>query len=146
VAAGAATVVVAAGGVAVWQAGETHTVRGTSPGVEPGGKTLIGKPIRPGTKLPSSVAIANFTVQLADSKPHHAKVTCPPGMISQGLAEPRTQDGKSALRRLRMYNISDRDADLLRRERGRRTAVIDYAAKPLTTPVVISVGTMCKRR
>jgi hypothetical protein len=45
-----------------------------------------------------------------------------------------------------MYNISDRDADLLRRERGRRTAVIDYAAKPLTTPVVISVGTMCKRR
>jgi RNA polymerase sigma factor (sigma-70 family) len=146
VAAGAATVVVAAGGVAVWQAGETHTVRGASPGVEAGGKTLIGKPIRPGTKLPTSVAIANFTVQLADGKPHHAKVTCPPGMESHGLAEPRTQDGKSALRHLRMYNLSDRDTDLLERDRGRRTAVIDYAAKPVTTPIVISVGTLCRRR
>ena len=146
VAAGAATVVVAAGGVAVWQAGETHTVRGTSPGVEAGGKTLIGKPIRPGTKLPTSAAIANFTVQLSDSAVHHAKVTCPPGMISHGLAQPRTQDGKAALSTLRMYNLALRDVQLLRRGTGRRTAGVDYAAKRSTQPVVISVGVLCKRR
>jgi hypothetical protein len=146
VAAGGAALVVAAGGVAVWQAGETHTVRGTSPGVEAGGKTLIGKPIRPGTKLPASVAIASLTVEIGDGEVHHAKVTCPPGMRSNGLAQPRTQDGKVALGNLRMYNLSDRDADLLRRGTGRRTAVIDYRSKTLATPVVISVGTLCKRR
>src|SRR4051794_1552852 len=73
VAAGAASVMVAAGGVAVWQAGETHTVRGSSPGVEAGGKTLIGKPIRPGTRLPSDVAIASLTVEAGDGLLHHAK-------------------------------------------------------------------------
>jgi RNA polymerase sigma factor (sigma-70 family) len=146
VVAGSAAVVVAAGGVAVWQAGEHHVVRGASPGVEAGGKTLIGKPIRAGTKLPSSVAIASLTVELGDGKVHHAKVTCPPGMHSNGLAQPRTQDGKVALGDLRMYNLSDRDTDLLRRDTGRRTAVIDYKAKKLATPVVISVGTLCKRR
>ena len=52
----------------MWQAGEHHIVRGTSPGVEAGGKMLIGKPIRPGTKLPSTVAIANLTVQLGDER------------------------------------------------------------------------------
>jgi hypothetical protein len=44
-----------------------------------------------------------------------------------------------------MYNLSDRDVDLLRRNTGRRTAVIDYKAKPLPAPLVISVGTLCKR-
>jgi RNA polymerase sigma factor (sigma-70 family) len=146
VAATTAVVAAAAGGVAVWQAGETHTVRGTSPGVEAGGKTLIGKPIRPGTKLPASVAIANLTVRIGDGAVHHAKVTCPPGMISNGLAQPRTQDGKEALGNLRMYNLSDRDTTLLERRTGRRTAVIDYRSKKLATPLVISVGTLCKRR
>jgi hypothetical protein len=138
--------VLAAGGVAAWQAGEHHVLRGTSPGVEAGGKVLIGKPIRPGTKLPSSVAIASLTVELGDQQVHHAKVTCPPGMRSNGLAQPRTQDGKVATGNLRMYNLSDRDIDLLERGTGRRTAVIDYKAKPLPTPLVISVGTLCKRR
>jgi predicted transcriptional regulator len=146
VAATTAVVAVAAGGVAVWQAGETHTVRGTSPGVEAGGKTLIGKPIRPGTKLPASVAIANLTVRLDDTAPHHAKVTCPPGMHSNGLSQPRTQDGKVATSRLRMYQLSDRDVDLLERDTGRRTAVVDYAAKKPAPGTVISVGTLCKRR
>ena len=62
------------------------------------------------------------------------------------LVEPRTQDGKAALANLRMYNLSDRDTDLLRRNTGRRTAVIDYRSKQLATPLVISVGTLCKRR
>jgi RNA polymerase sigma factor (sigma-70 family) len=146
VAAGGAVAVLAAGGVVAWQAGEHHVVRGTSPGVEAGGSALIGKPVRPGTKLPASVAIANLTVQLGDGQVHHAKVSCPPGMHSNGLAQPRTQDGKVALGDLRMYNLSDRDVDLLRRNTGRRTAVIDYKAKQLATPVVISVGTLCKRR
>jgi RNA polymerase sigma factor (sigma-70 family) len=146
VAATTAVVAVAAGGVAVWQAGETHTVRGTSPGVEAGGKTLIGKPIRPGTKLPANVAIANLTVRLDDTARHHAKVTCPPGMHSNGLSQPRTQDGKEALGQLRMYNLSDRDVDLLERNTGRRTAVVDYAAKRPASGTVISVGTLCKRR
>ncbi|MDA0165917.1 RNA polymerase sigma factor [Solirubrobacter ginsenosidimutans] len=146
VAAGGAVAVLAAGGVAAWQAGEHHVVRGTSPGVEAGGKVLIGKPIRPGTKLPSTVAIASLTVELGDRQVHHAKVTCPPGMRSNGLAQPRTQDGKVATANLRMYNLSDRDIDLLERGTGRRTAVIDYKAKQLPAPLVISVGTLCKRR
>jgi RNA polymerase sigma factor (sigma-70 family) len=145
VAAGSAALVVAAGSVAAWQAGEHHVVRGTSPGVEAGGKVLIGKPIRPGTKLPASVAIASLTVSLGDGLLHHAKVTCPPGMRSNGLAQPRLQDGKVATGMLRMYNLSGRDVDLLRRNTGRRTAVIDYKAKQLPTPLVISVGTLCKR-
>jgi RNA polymerase sigma factor (sigma-70 family) len=146
VAAGAATVVVAAGGVAVWQAGEHHVVRGSSPGVEAGGKTLIGKPIRPGTKLPADVAIANLTVALADGDRHQVTVTCPAGMIASGLAEPRTQAGRSALRDLRMYQYSAHDMDLLEAGKGRRTAVIRYSARKLPTPLVISVGTLCKRR
>jgi hypothetical protein len=146
VAAGAATVVVAAGGVAAWQAGEQHVVRGESPGVEPGGKQLIGKPIRPGTRLPANVAIANLTVTLGDGRRHQAEVVCPPGMIAAGLAEPRRQDGRSALHDLRMYQYSERDMELLDRGSGRRAAVIRYASEPLTAPLVVSVGTMCKRR
>jgi len=146
VAAGGAALVVAAGGVAVWQAGEHHVVTGTSPGAEVGGKALIGKPIRPGTTLPADAAIANFTVELGDGQRHQAKVTCPPGMDSNGLAQPRTQDGKAAIGRLRMYQLSDRDMDLLEAGTGRRTAVIRYSARKLPTPLVISVGTLCKRR
>jgi RNA polymerase sigma factor (sigma-70 family) len=145
VAAGAATVVVAAGGVAVWQAGEHHVVRGSSPGVEAGGKTLVGKPIRSGTKLPASVAIANLTVELADGDRHQVTVSCPAGMIAAGLAEPRTQDGRSALRELRMYQYADRDMDLLEAKSGRRAPVIRYRAKTPAPGTVISVGTLCKR-
>jgi RNA polymerase sigma factor (sigma-70 family) len=145
VAAGAATVVVAAGGVAVWQAGEHHVVRGSSPGVEAGGKTLVGKPIRSHTKLPASVAIANLTVELADGERHQVTVSCPAGMIAAGLAEPRTQDGRSALRELRMYQYADRDMDLLEAKSGRRAPVIRYRAKTPAPGTVISVGTLCKR-
>jgi hypothetical protein len=67
-------------------------------------------------------------------------------MHSNGLSQPRTQDGKEALGQLRMYNLSDRDVDLLERNTGRRTAVIDYAAKRPASGTVISVGTLCKRR
>jgi hypothetical protein len=67
-------------------------------------------------------------------------------MIAAGLAEPRAQDGKSALRDLRMYQYSDRDMDLLEAKSGRRTAVIRYRAKTPAPGTVISVGTLCKRR
>jgi RNA polymerase sigma factor (sigma-70 family) len=144
VAAGGAVAVIAAGGV--WAAGEHHVIRGSSPGVEAGGKALIGKPIRAGTKLPANVAIASLTVELTGRERRTARVKCPPGTHAAGLAQPRAQDGKVALGKLRMYQYSNRDMDLLERDRGRRTAVIRYAAKRLDAPVVISVGTICKRR
>jgi hypothetical protein len=143
--------VIAAGGVTLWQAGEHHVVRGVSPGVETGGKALIGKPIRPGTKLPSNFAIANVTVELPAHqrtfKALHARVTCPPGMTGEGLAIPRTQDGKPAEKYLRMYQTSRADWKYWRRTgRRRRTTQIDYSVTRLDTPVVISVGMLCKRR
>jgi hypothetical protein len=67
-------------------------------------------------------------------------------MVSNGLAQPRLQDGKVATGRLRMYQLSDRDMDLLEAGKGRRTAVIRYSARKLPTPLVISVGTLCERR
>ena len=45
--------VLAAGGAGVWVAGQRETIRDVSPAAEGGGKALIGKPIRAGTKLPA---------------------------------------------------------------------------------------------
>jgi RNA polymerase sigma factor (sigma-70 family) len=146
VAAGGAAVVVAAGGVAAWRANEHRVIRDVSPGMEAGGRSLIGKPIRPGTRLPPSAAIANVTVALGDGARHQARPACPAGMVAHGLAIPRTQDGKEAIGFLRMYQLSDRDADLLGRDRGRRRPVVRYQGKALGSPLVISVGTLCKRR
>jgi hypothetical protein len=150
VAAGGAAAVLAAGGATYWAAGRHEVIRGKSPAVEAGGKALIGKPIRPGTKLPASVAIATLTVELPASqhkfKALHARVTCPAGMLGEGLAIPRTQDGKNAGKHLRMYQTSRADYKYWRRTGlGRRTTQIDYAAKELNAPVVISVGMLCKR-
>jgi RNA polymerase sigma factor (sigma-70 family) len=150
VAAGGAVAVLAAGGATYWAAGQHEVVRGTSPGVEAGGKQLIGKPIRPGTKLPANVAIAKLTVELPAGqhkfKALHARVTCPAGMRGEGLAIPRTQDGKSAERNLRMYQTSRADYRYWQRTGlGRRTTQIDYAVRELKAPVVISVGMLCKR-
>jgi RNA polymerase sigma factor (sigma-70 family) len=151
VAVGGAAAVIAAGGATYWVAGQQKVIRDKSPTVEAGGKALIGKPIRPGTKLPSNVAIATLTVQLPANqikfKALHARVTCPAGMLGEGLAIPRTQDGKNAGKDLRMYQISRADYKYLRRARlGRRTTQIDYAVKVLNAPLVISIGMLCKRR
>jgi hypothetical protein len=73
-------------------------------------------------------------------------VSCPPGMIAAGLAQPRLQDGTVATGRLRMYQYADRDMDLLVRKSGRRSPVIRYSAKRLDAPLVISVGSLCHRR
>jgi RNA polymerase sigma factor (sigma-70 family) len=144
--------VLAAGGAAAvaWQAGEHHVVRHVAPGTEGGGKALIGKPIRAGTKLPSNVAIANVTVELQPSTrkiKRSVTVHCPPGMVNEGLAMPRSERGLDATGKLRMYQLSDRDVDRMYAVgHGYRSSVIDYAAKPRKRPIVISVGTMCKRR
>jgi RNA polymerase sigma factor (sigma-70 family) len=151
VAAGGAAAVLAAGGATYWAAGQHEVIRDKSPTVEAGGKALIGKPIRPGTKLPADVAIATLTVGLPANqrtfKPLHARVTCPPDMRGEGLAIPRTQDGKTATKHLRMYQTSRADYRYRQRTgRGRRTTEIDYAVKELKAPLVISVGMLCKRR
>jgi len=67
------------------------------------------------------------------------------GTEMQGFQEVPSVSTK-ATGRLRMYQLSDLDMDLLEAGRGRRTAVIRYSARKLPTPLVISVGTLCKRR
>jgi RNA polymerase sigma factor (sigma-70 family) len=143
--------ILAAGGAVLWQAGEREVVRGSAQGTEAGGKAMIGKPIRAGTKLPSNVAIANLTVALQPSRrklKRSATVRCPPGMLAEGLAIPRTQDRKDATGKLRMYQTSRADYRHWRRTgSNRRSLTIDYAAaRNLAAPVVISVGALCKRR
>src|SRR4051794_32625569 len=140
VAAGACCAVLAAGGATAWVAGQKEVVRDTSPGVEAGGRTLIDKPIRPGTALPKTVAISNLTVAL-DGKRQHAEITCPDGMTARGLAQPRTRTGKAALGALRMYQLANEDVDRLGH---RRTARIDFAGK--SAGPVVSIGLICKRR
>jgi hypothetical protein len=151
VAAGGCCAVLAAGGAATyWAAGQHEVIRGVAPGTEGGGRALIGKPIRAGTKLPPNVAIATLTVELQPATrkiKRTATVTCPAGMLAQGLATPRSQRGLDAIGKLRMYQLSDRDVDrLYARGVGYRSSVIEYAAAPRKKPIVISVGTMCKRR
>ena len=147
VTAGCCAVLAAGGAAAVaWQAGEQHVVRHVAPGTEGGGRAIIGKPIRAGTKLPPNVAIANVTVQLQHTTrkvKRTAIVRCPAGMVNEGLARPRTQRGFDATGKLRMYQLSDRDVDRFDVVgHGYRSAVIEYAAKPGNRPIVISVGTM----
>jgi hypothetical protein len=149
VAAGCCAVLLA-GGAGVWVAGRRGVVRHRSPGVEAGGKTLIGKPIRPGTKLPPNVAMSTVTVALPAGAQRIVKrsvrVTCPAGMGAAGLAQPRRRDGSVAVRGLRMYRYSNADIDALAHG-GRHTAVIQYAAvKNLPAPLVVRVGTLCKQR
>ena len=74
------------------------------------------------------------------------RVICPPGMVSNGPRAAALQDGKVATGRLRMYQLSDRDMDLLERPaRAAGPRSSDYA-RSSATPLVISVGTLCKRR
>ena len=103
-------------------------------------KTLIDKPIRPGTTLPKTVAISNVTVAL-DGTRQHAEITCPDGMTARGLAQPRTETGKTAISAFRMYQLSGEDVDRLGH---RRTARIDFAGK--RAGPVVSIGLICKRR
>jgi RNA polymerase sigma factor (sigma-70 family) len=145
-AAGACCALLAAGGAAAWVAGQHEVIRGTSPATEPGGKSLIGKPIRSGTSLGSKVAIATLTVRVAPGVRAVAHVTCPAGMGAAGLAQPRAQDGSVATGSLRAYQYSNRDVAALRHG-GRHTAAIIYKGKAdLPAPVVLEVGTLCKRR
>ena len=145
--------VLAAGGARRRVAGGRAPRRaaGPRPGTEAGGKTLIGKPIRAGTKLPSNVAIANVTVELPASRARssaRARVTCPPGMLADG---PRACRARRTAR-TRIGKL--RDVPALRprhgpaeRGTGRRTAAIRLRRQAAQPPrVVISVGTLCKRR
>jgi RNA polymerase sigma factor (sigma-70 family) len=130
--------------------GSEHVQRKQATGTEAGGKTLIGKPIRAGTKLPPNVAIATVLVRLDAGETRQIKrlvrVSCPAGMISAGLAIPKLTDGKTEHGTLRQYQYSYRDMDLLERGSGRRTATIRYAAaRNLPAPVLVRVGTLCKR-
>ncbi len=132
-------------------AGSEHVERGRATGTEAGGKALIGKPIRKGTKLPASAAIGTVLVRLNAGEPRMIKrlvrVSCPPDMLSAGLAVPRLEDGREEHGLLRVYQYSNRDMDLLERDSGRRTVTIRYAAaRGLPAPVVVRVGTLCKRR
>ena len=134
-----------AGGAGIWVAGQRETIRDVSPAAEGGGKALIGKPIRAGTKLPSNVAIATLTVRLDKPGTQIARVTCPAGMTAYGLTQPRLENGTLASRHISMYQYSDRDVEALR-GKGRRTAAIRYRARTPSNPVVIRVGTFCRRR
>ena len=151
-AAGCCAVLAAGGGAAaLWSAGHHEVIRHRSPGVEGGGRALIGKPIRAGTKLPSSVAISTVTVALPAAEQRVVKrsvtVTCPAGMDGAGLAQPRLPSGKVANRQLHMYQYSDPDVVALEHRRPNRRVTIEYAAdRHLPAPVVVRVGTMCKRR
>jgi RNA polymerase sigma factor (sigma-70 family) len=148
--AGGCCAVLAAGGATAWVAGQRDVVRDRAPGTEAGGKTIAGQPIRSGTQLPPTVAIATLTVELPAGqrtfKRQTARVSCPSGMAVAGLAQPRTQDGKPALRRLRMYQMTTAESRRLARGNPLRTTTIEYATRRLDAPVVISVGTLCKRR
>jgi hypothetical protein len=142
--------VLAAGGATAWVAGQRDTIRGESPAAEAGGKAVIGQPIRAGTRLPPSVAMSTLTVRLPAGEhtfvPRVVRVTCPAGMGAEGMAQARTQDGRVANRYLRMLQVSRADHDAIARGRGRRTTVIQYAAARLDAPVVVRLGTICKRR
>ena len=132
-------------------AGSEHVERDRATGTEAGGKSLIGKPIRAGTKLPAGAAIGTVLVRLNAGEPRMIKrlvrVSCPAGMTSAGLAVPRLEDGKEEHGLLRVYQYSNRDMDLLERDSGRRTVTIRYAAaRGLPAPVLVRVGTLCKRR
>jgi hypothetical protein len=75
------------------------------------------------------------------------RVTCPPGMTGRGLTQPRYANGQVALRNLREYQLSNRDMDVVAGGgHGRHTVAIRYAAaRNLPAPVVVTVGTVCKR-
>ena len=146
VVAGACCAALAAGGATAWVAGRHKTIRDSSPSAEPGGKTLIGKPIRAGTKLPSNIAIATLTVQLKPAVRAVARVTCPAGMGAAGLAQPREQDGSVAVGSFAAYQYSNQDVHALAHG-GRHTATIIYKGdRDLKAPAVVRIGTLCKRR
>jgi RNA polymerase sigma factor (sigma-70 family) len=161
--------VLAGGGAAALldRPGERHVTRGpvTSTRVEVGGTQLIGRPIRPGTRLPASIAIASVSVELPAGVPRPpmraARVTCPRGFRAAGLAVPHYADGRNAEDVLRAYQYGPRDwghvvtpRELDRLDgaepdptRGhRRRPKIRYSAKPnLPAPAVVRIGTFCKR-
>ena len=148
--AGGCCAVLAAGGATAWVAGQRDVVRDVSPQAEGGGRAIIGAPIRAGTRLPPNVAIATLTVELPANqrtfKRLTARVSCPSGMVFAGLSQARMEGGKLASRQLRMYQISDADYRRLQRKRPARTTTIEYAATKLDAPVVVKLGTLCKRR
>jgi RNA polymerase sigma factor (sigma-70 family) len=149
-AAGGCCAVLAAGGATAWIAGEKDIVRDRAPAAEGGGKRLIGTPIRAGSALPRNVAIATLTVELPAGErrftPRTARISCPAGMAFAGMSQARLQDGSLALDQLRMYQITTADYRRLRRGHPARTTTIEYAAARLDAPVVIKIGTLCKRR
>lgn len=148
--AGGCCAVLAAGGATAWVAGQKDVVRDRAPAAEAGGRPIIGQPIRSGTKLPSNVAISTLTVELPAGqrtfKRLTARVACPRGMAVAGLAQPRTQDGKPALKHLRMYQMTTAESQRLARGNPPRTMTVEYAAGRLDAPVVVKIGTLCKRR
>lgn len=150
VVAGACCAVLATGGATAWVAGQRDVVRDRAPAAEGGGKAIMGAPIRAGTKLPPDIAIATLTVELPAGqrtfKRETERVSCPSGMAFAGLAQARTEDGRLAAAKLRMYQITSADYRRLQRKRPARTTTIEYAAARLDAPVVVKLGTLCKRR
>ena len=152
----AAATALLAGGVALETVGVTHVLRG-GPGVraptrQPGGQAIIGRPIRPGTPLPSKVAITTRTVALPAAQGRRVtksiRLTCPAGMVVSGLAEPAElgRTAQQAAGTLAQYGYA-RDALKSGRIRRRRSARIVYAARPgLDRRHVIRIGTLCERR
>ena len=141
VAAGACCAVLAAGGATAWVAGQKEVVRDTSPGVEAGGRTLIDKPIRPGTKLPRTVAIANVTVALGRHAP--ARRDHLPGRHDRAAGS-RNRAPKPARPRSARSACTSSPA---------RTSTGSAIAGPRgsTSPArragpVVSIGLICKRR
>ena len=123
----------AAGGAGVWVAGQRETIRDVSPAAEGGGKALIGKPIRAGTKLPPNVAMSpSPCASTAPARTDRARQPCPAGHAAHGLTQPRLEDGSS--------RRPPADVPVLRPRRrgaprpGRRTAAILYARRRRATP------------
>ena len=142
----------AAARAALAVAGEQHVVRGTSPGVEAGGKTLIGKPIRPGTKLPAERRDRQRSTVAALGEPARVqrarRVTCPAGHDAPpGSRMPRTQDGKVAHERpAHVPALRRATSTCSARHRPPTARRSTTPPSDLAAPVVISVGTLCKRR
>ena len=140
--------VLAAGGATRLGRGEHKSSAARRPGPEVGGRQLIGKPIRAGTKLPSNVAIATSPSSCSQPSAIQARGdrALPGRMGAAGLAKPRMEDGIVAIGQLAHVPVLRPRRGRARRG-GRGTAASStYAAKTLTAPIVVRVGTLCKRR
>ena len=92
-------------------AGTEHVQRERATGTEAGGKALIGKPIRAGTKLPTNVAISTVQVRLNAGEPRKiqrlVRVSCPRRDASARASRSRApRTARTRTRQLRTYQYS----------------------------------------